>query len=393
MPKENAGFIQEKLDKKTNKTYLVARFQYWLDGKRREKTCIVANRSEANRFLKEQKSKLESKGAKALKTDKKTFAQVADDFEKTYLVEAKIVNGVKIKGRKGLRGTKAQMKALRAFFGQNKLTEIKYSDLVRYRDERLDTPVERTGKPRSLANVHRELAMLRRILNVAIQNQILTVNPFKLGDALILNAAEVKRDRVLSREEEKNLLAACDSHDKRKHLRPILICALDTAMRRGEIFRLRWRDIDLKAKVIIIPAEIIKTPKASTVARIVPILTPRLLAELQKLHEKAGGNPDDLVFGIEDNCKKAFAGACKAAKVTGFRLHDCRHTATTRMIAAGIPSAEVMKITGHTQITTFLRYLNPNEESGQRMIDTFTAYHGALQEPLPQVVQESELVN
>jgi len=74
-----------------------------------------------------------------------------------------------------------------------------------------------------------------------------------------------------------------------------------------------------------------------------------------------------MVFGITYTIKTAFKTACKKADIKEFRFHDCRHTATTRMIASGSPHTEVMKITGHTQLKTFLRYLNITSETASKV--------------------------
>src|SRR6185369_7969845 len=79
------------------------------------------------------------------------------------------------------------------------------------------------------------------MLNFAVQNDYLPQNPFSKIRGIIVSSAETERNRILSFEEEAMLLEVCT--DRRVHLRPILICALDTAMRAGEIFKMKWRDI------------------------------------------------------------------------------------------------------------------------------------------------------
>ena len=54
------------------------------------------------------------------------------------------------------------------------------------------------------------------------------------------------------------------------------------------------------------------------------------------------------------------------AGIADFRFHDCRHTAITRIIQAGIPATETMKISGHTQFVTFARYVNVNEQTARK---------------------------
>jgi len=92
---------------------------------------------------------------------------------------------------------------------------------------------------------------LRAILNFAVQNEWLVSSPFRLVKGVISKASEVERDRVLSLEEERRLLAVCTR--RKAHLKPLLIYALDAAMRRGEIFKMKWKDVDFLPREIYIP--------------------------------------------------------------------------------------------------------------------------------------------
>ncbi len=212
-----------------------------------------------------------------------------------------------------------------------------------------------------------ELALLRVILNFAVRNEWLIKNPFILTKGILSMSAEVERDRVLSFDEESRLLFVCT--DRRAHLRPLLICALDTAMRRGEMFKMRWQDVDLTKKEIFIPQTNTKTEDARTVG-----ITPRLKEELELLWQVSPKDKNQIVFGITNTIKTAWKTACRLAGVEDFRLHDCRHTATTRMIASGSPHTEVMKITGHSQLKTFLRYLNITSETANNVASRLNDY-------------------
>src|SRR5260370_37784356 len=109
----------------------------------------------------------------------------------------------------------------------------------------------------SVAAVNRELELLRAVLRFAQREGWIVKSPFELGAPLISKVSETRRDRVLSFAEEARLLAACT--DKRAHLRPLLITALDTGMRRGELFKLAWSDVDFNANLIRVRATNTKT--------------------------------------------------------------------------------------------------------------------------------------
>lgn len=328
------------------------------DGRERDKWYPARNKSNAAELVEQKLNELRQHGGQSIEAEGLTFADYAADFEKDYLVPALIVNGIKISGRKSLVGVDAQMNALKDFFGKKKLSRIRYGDVRAFRSERLKKPVVRIKKaakgkkvcverPRKLATVNRELQLLRRMFNVALRAGLIIKNPFHCGDALIMASAEDSRDRTLSHDEEARLLLACEAEDQQTrqrwtHLRPIIITAVETAMRRGEIFSLERRDINLVNGMIVVRAENSKTMKA----RNVPI-TPRLRGELERVMKSLPDEPNQRIFDF-GTVKKSFISVCVKAKVTGLRFHDLRHTAITRMIAAGIPAPEAMKISGHT---------------------------------------------
>jgi len=103
-------------------------------------------------------------------------------------------------------------------------------------------------------------------------------------------------------------------------------------------------------------------------------VTERVTNELRRLWDESPQNPEDLVFGITDTVKTSFAAACRDAVVEDFRFHDCRHTAITRMIQAGMPPMQVMKISGHTQMTTFARYVNTDGHTARNVAAALDAF-------------------
>jgi len=289
------------------------------------------------------------------------------------MIPAKYSNGVKVSGRRSLIPVRSSLKTLTEYFGSKPVRSIKASDIEKFKETRLKTPTTYGGQ-RKIASVNRELELLRTMLNYAVQNEWLLRNPFTLTKGIISKAAEVERDRILSIDEERRLLDGCIG--RRKHLRPLLVCALDTAMRRGEIFKMRWADVHFGTNEIYIPQTNTKTEESRTVG-----MTQRLREELESLWEVSPKSPDLIVFGVTNTIKTAFKSLCDDAGIHGFRFHDCRHTATTRMIMAGCSHTEVMKITGHSQLKTFLRYLNVKAETTNRVasaLDTYLSETSAL---------------
>lgn len=337
-----------------------ARLQYKAEnGKYKVKYRPISDKRTARRVVDAMRQEFIVHGQEYFQSEKFGFGQLAKHYEAQILHEAEYSDGIKVSGRRSLLPVKTSLKALTAHFGTKPIRTIKSVDIESYKRSRLRTPTI-AGTPRKIASVNRELELLRAMLNYAIRNEWLIKNPFVLTRGVISKGAEVERERVLTFEEERRLLNACVG--QRSHLKALLICALDTAMRRGEIFKLRWADINVHKNEIFIPQTNTKTEESRTVG-----ITPRLGTELEALREVSSGDKNQTVFGITTTIKTVFKAVCEEAKVQDFRFHDCRHTATTRMIASGCPHTEVMKITGHSQLKTFLRYLNITPESTNKV--------------------------
>lgn len=140
-------------------------------------------------------------------------------------------------------------------------------------------------------------------------------------------------------------------------------------MRRGEIVTPRWSDLNLDERTITVRALNTKTIRR----RPVP-MSDRLHAELTWLWEAGPQKLEMRVFGIE-TFKRAFAGACRDARVFDFHFHDCRHTAATRLIQGGMSLQGVGRVLGHTQAQTTFRYVNVDETAIRRAAEIMNDLH------------------
>jgi integrase len=174
------------------------------------------------------------------------------------------------------------------------------------------------------------------------------------------------------------------SEKLRGHLKPILICALDTGMRQGEMLKLRWRDVDFDDSVITVAAFNTKTMRERQVS-----MTARLSAELESLYTRSAKNPDALVFGITSHVKRSFETVRSAAKLEDLRFHDLRHTAATRLVSMNIPLPEVGRVLGHTQPATTYRYVNAHLGTARRAAAALDTFHAEENKP----TEATELVN
>jgi integrase len=354
-------------------------------GKRKDLQRRAENKGHAEELRDQLVKEYDNSGQKALESERMTFAELCAYYKAQHLVKAQYHEGRKIAGLRSLATQEGHLETLREHFGHKRLRLITYSDLRSFRAERLKKPtrgdsarhrqkLEQDPKAelcstRSIASVNRELALLRRMLNVAVREGWLTRNPFTAGETLISLADERKRERILTRQEEARLLAACTG--RRAHLKALVVAALDTGCRQGELLKLRWRDVDLDARSLVLQAFNTKTLRERGVAT-----TTRLYLELEGLWEKSSKDLDALVFGVTDNVKHSFTAARKQAGLPDVRFHDLRHTAATRLVGLHMPLAEVGRVLGHTQPSTTYRYVNANAETARRAaaaLDSFNA--------------------
>ena len=146
---------------------------------------------------------------------------------------------------------------------------------------------------------------------------------------------------------------------------PVVLFALETAMRRGELLSLTWKDVDLKKRVAYL--EITK----NGTARAVP-LSSRAVAVLESLKEEKDGVQAlsvGKVFKTTDAAlKKAFERACERAGINDFHFHDLRHEATSRL-AEKLPNLiELAAVTGHKDLRMLKRYYHPRAEDLARKL-------------------------
>src|ERR1041384_4989885 len=304
MPRERSGsFFKREKKLENGKTQVTwwARVTYVdpVTGQRHDRQRRAENRAHAKELMRALVDEYDTTGGRSLEHERKTFEDLAAHYEKHYVKPAEYVDGRKVAGLRSLPTVEGQLEVLKSHFGKCRLRTITYGDLRDFRARRLTTPTrsdraqyERELKSdpnaelrstRSIASVNRELALLRRMLNVAQREGWIVRSPFSIGESLIRLADERKRERILTRDEEMRLLAACgarpmnykrrgkqvnaqDSGVRRAHLHAIIICALDTGMRQGEIFKLRWRDVDLENHIITVAAFNTKTMRERTVS-------------------------------------------------------------------------------------------------------------------------------
>jgi integrase len=170
-----------------------------------------------------------------------------------------------------------------------------------------------------------------------------------------------ERDRVFSPSEYQVLMDVAPAH-----LKPILLTAYHTDMRRGEILGLTWDRMYLKAGVIRLRPEDTKTREGRTIS---------LTKELSEMRRNATIYLDESgqrvlwVFRYAGkhilSVRRAFEVSCRKAGIDDVVFHDLRHNFVTNMRRAGIDYFRIVAITGHKTMTVFKRY-NATDEADLR---------------------------
>jgi len=215
-------------------------------------------------------------------------------------------------------------------------------DFAAYRDERLRKIKETTLK--------RELSPLKNMFEVARDEWQLPIreNPLnKLRLTIPLNRRE-RRLKVGELERIKDAARQCRNH----LILPLVLFALETAMRRGEILSLKWDQVDLERRTLLLP----QTKNGHS--RIIPLNT-RAVGLLKSLPKS-----DERVFPISANAVRlTWERVRKRAGVTDLHFHDLRHEAISRFFELGLSVPEVALISGHRDPRMLFRYTHPVRET------------------------------
>ena len=180
----------------------------------------------------------------------------------------------------------------------------------------------------------------------------------------MLNTRKLKesrgRVRFLDKQERERLLKAC-KESRSSFLYIIVVLALSTGMRKGEILGLRWRDIDFHNRRIVIH----ETKNGER--RAVPLVATSLQL-IDQLKANDFNSMDDFIFhSPEDKTKSccirtAWEKAIKRSAITDFRFHDLRHSTASYLAMNGASLLEIADILGHKTLQMVKRYSHLSED-------------------------------
>lgn len=257
--------------------------------------------------------------------------------------------------------------AIRAALGRYSLVAVTADLVAEYRDTRLATVSQKTGKTLSPYTVRLELALLSHLFTVAIQEwgMGLIYNPVK---NIRKPVTPKGRDRRLDRSEEQRLLSEC-SKSSNPFLEQIVVLGIETSMRKGEIQRLIRDDVDLEARIALV-----RETKNGDAVRAIP-LSLQATEALRVAMDVPMPRPEkcNLVFFGETggiyNFEEAWETARDAAGLNGLRFHDLRHEAVSRFVESGLRDQEVAAISGHKTMQMLKRYTHLRAEDLVKRLD------------------------
>ncbi len=242
------------------------------------------------------------------------------------------------------------------YFNETWLTEITIQTIEIYK-------LERTKKI-APGTVNKELVALRHLFNKAILWGYLHKNPAKRVDKLRIKQ---RKFRFLSLKEIDTFLEASPPYAK-----PIFMTAIHTGVRRSELFRLEWEDIDFERQyVLVLNKQDAHTKNYRNREIPMTLKLGAVLKELKSRTENKHGN----VFLKEDGTphagfiRKTMLRIVKETGLEPFTLHDLRHTFASHLVMEGVDLPTVQKLMGHANISTTMIYAHLAPDHLKNAID------------------------
>lgn len=271
---------------------------------------------------------------------------------------------------------------VRPHFGSHmKVADVSFSDI-----DRLHRKITATGH---LRRANAVVATVAKMFSLAVRWDMRADNPARGVE----RNYEVKRKRYMSGDETARLTAALAEHEDKQAANVIRVCLL-SGCRVGEARSMRWADLDLAAGVWTKPGS---TTKQRT-DHVVPLSAPlrQLLSDIRA--EQAAAHPrrplGEWVFpsdrgaaaGHRVTIKRDWAQLCRAAGITGLRVHDLRHSFASQLASSGHSLPLIGALLGHSNPNTTARYSRLFDDPMRAAVDSVGAIIENAGKPPPDVV-------
>lgn len=325
---------------------------YYVDGKRVRECVGPVSKAEAQKILTKRKYEIDAGSYVGKKADI-PFDKLMDEFLEIHCrannKESSYTRNVVIS------------KQLLKFFGKKALSQVTVKSIEEYKAVR-----KKKVEP---ASVNRELAMLKHIFNKAKAWGHARENPVEK----VKFYREPERIRYLSPEEIRRLFDIMKKENKKApHLKPMVILALYTGMRRGEILWLKWSEVDFENRIIHLATS--KSGKPRTIELCDTVYN--TLAVLK--HTSKYVFPSDKTGRPFTDIKNAFHALIKKAAIQDFRFHDLRHTFASLNAMRGENAFVIKELLGHSTLEMSLRYSHLSRDKERTTMSEYGAYMDTL---------------
>lgn len=329
-----------------------------------EQSATFRRRTDARKWARQIEAAItEGRHIASSEAHKRTLAEMLD----RYMADVLPRNKGEASGR---HSTRYRYLWWREQIGERLLSEITPALILECRDTLARTPDLR-GRQRGPATINRYMESLRAAYNVCIRewgwaetNPVMKIAKLKEPRGRVRFLADGERDRLLT--------ACAESGDP--FLYDLVIVALCTGMRQGEILGLRWRDMDLNRRTAVL-----KDTKNREI-RAVPIVGKAfdVLTERAK-HRRID---TDLIFASPNfrgeaarpiTIKRPWTHARKAAEIEDFRFHDLRHSCASYLAMNGATTHEIAEVLGHKSLDMVKRYAHLSESHTSKVLGSMVA--------------------
>ena len=324
---------------------------YWMDiiagGKRFRESTKTKNKKQAeaiyaNRYFEIVNGKWVQNPEPEVKENRFTFAELAEKY--LAWVYGKQVSYVNKKS------------AINNFF----INRFKFLDEIKIYDiEKLQSELIAKGYQKSYIN--KSFSVFKHMFTKALDWEMIDESVLQKVRRLKNLGGMNKILRYLTKEEIGVLISNCPPH-----LKPIVLIALNTGMRKSEILNLTWDRVDLKNRLILLD----KTKNGER--REIPMnkLTVELFSSLPR-HLRV-----PYVFCNNrqkpyKNVTEGFQSALKKSGINNFRFHDLRHTFASILVMAGVDISSVSELLGHTSIKMTQRYAHLSPAHLRKAVEIF----------------------
>ncbi len=310
-------------------------------------TTTFERKTDAKRWAQQTEAAIrEGRHFKATEAKKHTLGEVVDRYLRDVLPAKP----------RSEKDQKRQLKWWKEQLGDFLLADVTPALIAEYRDK-LAKGVTPRGTQRSPSTVNRYLAALSHALSIAVKEWgWLDDNPIRK----VRKPKEPRgRVRFLSDDERTRLLAACKEHNN-PALYAIVVLALSTGARQGEILNLTWKDVSVSRGMIVLQET------KNNERRAIPLQGHAL--EIVKEMRTVRRIDTDLLFPSRQdpdkplNIQNIWRAALEKVAIEDFKFHDLRHSAASYLAMSGASLVEMATVLGHKTLQMLKRYAHLSEQ-------------------------------